>query len=271
MLTIQPRIEWANREPGLQYAPYLRVRSTEFTLIPSQVIIAVVVFAAALLQTLSGFGFALLAMPLAAMAVGLKTAAPLIATAGLILNVVNLVRHRRSIDGRELLRLTAASVLGVPIGVWALVNVDETLTGRLLGLILIAYGLYALLRREALRPCSGRWAFPAGLAAGCLGGAYNTPGPPVIVYTSLRGLPKEEFRATLFSFFGLNGALVVAAHALSRNLTADTVFYLIAAVPALAAGILLAARLDGRLKRERFHTFALVVILLLGVLLAGGV
>ena len=38
-----------------------------------------IVFVAALLQTTSGFGFALLAMPLAALVIGVKPAAPLVA------------------------------------------------------------------------------------------------------------------------------------------------------------------------------------------------
>jgi hypothetical protein len=41
-----------------------------------------IVFLAALLQTTSGFGFALMAMPLVALVIGVKAAAPLVALTG---------------------------------------------------------------------------------------------------------------------------------------------------------------------------------------------
>ena len=67
--------------------------------------------------------------------------------------------------------------------------------------------------------CSRRWAYPAGFIAGCLGGAYNTAGPPVIVYGSLRQWPKEEFRAVLQAFFFVNAVFTVASHTIARHLT----------------------------------------------------
>ncbi|MFQ5856424.1 MAG: hypothetical protein ACE5LU_12350, partial [Anaerolineae bacterium] len=75
---------------------------------------------------------------------------------------------------------------------------------RLLGLILIAYACYTLAHPVTPRLSSRRWVYPVGFVAGCLGGAYNTPGPPVIVYGSLRQWPKQEFRAMLQAFFCLN-------------------------------------------------------------------
>jgi uncharacterized protein len=159
----------------------------------------VIVFLAALVQTLSGF--ALLVMPLITIIVGLRTAVPLVALTGLTLYGVNLIRYRQAIHVRRVLRLGAASILGVPVGVWALANVDESIIRPLLGIVLLTYAAYRLIHPSGARVCSRHWAYPAGFIAGCLGGAYNTSGPPVIVYGSLRRWPKEEFRAVLQAFF----------------------------------------------------------------------
>ena len=94
------------------------------------ILIPAIVFFAALVQSLSGFGFALIVMPLAVVAIGLKTAAPLVAMVSLALNTINMIRYRQALDMREVLRLTLASVLGIPVGVWALVNVSEDLILR---------------------------------------------------------------------------------------------------------------------------------------------
>jgi uncharacterized membrane protein YfcA len=204
-------------------------------------------------------------MPLATIAIGLPAAAPLIAMVGLTLNTINLIRYRKDINLRELLRMTTVSALGVPIGIWALVNVSETLIMRLMGLILVAYAAYALLRPVASRPCSRRWVYPAGFLAGSLSGAYNTPGPPVVVYGALRQWPKEEFRATLHGLFCLNGAIVVTVHFIAQRLTTEVLTSYLQIVPALFLGILLASRVDSKLNHDRFRTLVTVMIFLLGL------
>lgn len=227
--------------------------------------VAAIVFWAAFMQALSGFGFALIVMPLITIVMGLQTAAPLVALMGLTLYTINLVRYRQAIDLKKVLRLSAASVLGIPVGIWALANVDESIIKPLLGLILIAYALYALVRPAAPPLRSHRWIYPAGFAAGCLGGAYNTPGPPLIVYGSLRQWPKEEFRAILQALFFLNALLIVVSHHVAHNLTTDVFTFYLYAAPALLLGILAGSRFDRRLDKDRFRTIITVMILVLGV------
>jgi hypothetical protein len=137
-----------------------------------------IVFVAALLQTTSGFGFALMAMPLVALVIGVKAAAPLVALVGLTLYAVNLVRYRRGFDRRVALPLAVAMALGVPLGVWSLGNLDEQIVKSVLAVVLIAYALYGVWKPRTAPLRSSLWAYPAGFLAGVLGGAFNTPGPP---------------------------------------------------------------------------------------------
>jgi len=228
-------------------------------------LVVAVVFCAAFVQSLSGFGFALIVMPLITLVVGLRTAAPLVALAGLTIYTINLIRYRQAVNLKEVLRLGASSALGIPVGVWALTHVDESLVTGLLGSILIGYAVYGLARPAAARLCSPRWVYPAGFVAGCLGGAYNTTGPPVIVYGSLRRWPKDEFRAVLQAFFLINAALIVGAHYLAHHLTAGVLTLYACAAPALLLGILAGSRLDSKLEADRFRTLVLVLLLLLGL------
>ena len=228
-------------------------------------LVVAVVFCAAFVQSLSGFGFALIVMPLITLVVGLRTAAPLVAMAGLTSYAINLIRYRQAVNLKEVLRMGASSALGIPVGMWALAHVDESLVTGLLGSILIAYAVYGLARPATARLCSPRWVYPAGFIAGCLGGAYNTAGPPVIVYGSLRRWPKGEFRAVLQAFFLFNAALIVASHYVACHLTADVINFYLYAAPALLLGILFASHLDGRLNADRFRSVVMVMILLLGL------
>ena len=230
-------------------------------------ILAMVVFLAAALQTLAGFGFALLVMPLLTLLLGIETAAPLVALVGFSLYLVNLLRYRRGLVWRETLQLLVPALVGVFVGVQALRVFDASLIKGVLGIVLIAYALYALLK-PALPPLrSTVWAYPVGFLAGCLGGAFNTPGPPVIIYGNARAWPRDQFRSTLQVIFLASSATVIVAHAAAGNITTDVVRMTAVALPALAAGILVGAIVDRRLNHDRVRTIVLGLILVSGVLM----
>ncbi len=228
-------------------------------------------FTAAFVQSLTGFGFALIVMPLLTIALGIRTAAPMVALTALTVYTVNLLRYRRAINIPEMLRLGLASAAGVPTGIWLLSTADEGLVMRMLGVILAAYAGYSLLQPKARRALARGWVYPAGFLAGCLGGAFNTPGPPVIVYGSLRHWPRNEFRAVLQALFLLNSVLVVASHAVARHLTRQVFAYYLYAVPALAVGILIGSVVDSKIDQRQFRKLVTAMILALGLALLLGV
>ncbi len=233
------------------------------------VIIVTTVFFAACVQSIAGFGFALVVMPILSLAVGLQTTAPLVALTALTLYTINLIRYRRSVDVRRVLRMGVACALGTPVGIWALSNVDESVVKLLMGLILIAYAVYKLSNPAALHLRSRRWAdgfaYVAGFVAGCMGGAYNTPGPPLVVYGSVRQWPKDEFRATLQALFFINAVLTVSSHYVARHLTATVLVFYAYTIPAFLLGVLAGSRIDDKLDRDRFRTIVTVMILVLGL------
>jgi len=228
-------------------------------------LIVLAVFLAAFMQTLAGFGLALLVMPLLTLMIGLRNAAPLVALAGLTLYLVNFFRYRQAVAWREVLRLGAGIVWGVPLGVWALSRVAEPVVQRVLGVVLVLYAGYALWQPGTLYLRSRGWVYAFGFVAGCLGGAYNTPGPPLVMYGALRRWPKEPFRAVLQSLFVLNAALVVALHYYFHHLTALVFRWYFYALPALLLGILLGSRVDKKLSSVHFRMLVTVMILLLGL------
>lgn len=228
-------------------------------------LLAFIVYFAALMQTLSGFGFALLVMPLLTLVMGLGTAVPLVSLIAVTLYAVNLARYRRSINLGELKRLALAAALGVPVGLWLVASVPETAVKFLLGLLLITYALYAFINPTLAFVVPTGWGYGVGFLSGCLGGAYNVPGPPVIVYGSLRQWPRDEFRAVLQALFLLQGMLVVFGHGVLGHLTTAVFTFYLAAIPALFLGIFTAARLDAKINKAQFRKLVTGLILVLGV------
>lgn len=229
------------------------------------ILLATIVFFAALMQSLSGFGFALVVMPLLTLTLGLATAVPLVALIALTLYAVNLLRYRQSLNLSELKRLALAAALGVPVGLWVVASAPETAVKFFLGLLLIGYALYAFLNPTLAFTVPTSWGYGVGFIAGCLGGAYNVPGPPVIVYGSLRQWPRDEFRAVLQALFLLQGMLVVLGHGLAGRMTTAVFTFYLVAIPALFLGILTAARLDAKINKAQFRRLVTGLIFVLGV------
>ena len=222
-------------------------------------------FFAAFGQAITGFGFALVGMPLTTMVVGTKTAAPLVAMAGLTLYTINLWRYHESINWREVVRLASAAALGVPIGIWGLVNLDEALIKFVLGCILMGYALFSLARPLTSIIPSPRWGYAFGFATGCLGGAYNIPGPPLVVYGTLRQWERNEFRAVLQTLFFLTASLTVISHFFTRNLTSDIMTLYASTAPALILGVVLGSAIDRYINHTLFRFIVIAMIFVLGL------
>ncbi len=231
------------------------------------VLVGLALFACALIQVTSGFGFALLAMPLVTLILGLDQAGPVVAAAGLFVNALNALRLHRDLNRSAFLRLSAAAVLGVAPGFWLHDHVPAPIVRATLGALLISYAGYTLLQPARLSPCRALWIWPAGFLGGALAAAYNIPGPPVVVYGDLRAWPRHEYRATLQTFFVLTGLLVVGGHAGLGHFNATTLPLILFTIPALILGNLAGITTDRYLAGDRFRLLVKLLMLATGVAL----
>jgi uncharacterized membrane protein YfcA len=226
---------------------------------------SLVIFIAAFTQSLTGFGFALVSMPLLVSMIGLQAAAPLVALAGLAAEAALLFRYRLSVDRLIVRRLLLPSFAGIPIGIFALHRAGEDMLLRLLGFILLGYALYAFWNPQMPAPKGAGWAYGAGFLAGVLGGAYNTSGPPVIVYGDSQRWDRPEFKGNLQGFFLLNSLVVVAGHWLADGYTGTIWRDFLLVVPAGILGLAAGLWLDTRLNADRFRKIVLALLAVLGV------
>lgn len=229
------------------------------------VAIFLIIWLAIFTQSFSGFGLALVSMPLLIGVVGIGTATPLVALVGLTAEVIILARYRAALNLRAVAWFTAASVVGVPVGVLMLSQVDEAIILRLLGIVVTGYAIWALLDLRPPRLDGRGWALGLGAVAGALGGAYNVPGPPIILYGTARRWPPDEFKSNLQGFFVLNSLLVTIAHALGGNYTPDVLRAFLPALPGIVLGALTGFVLAARVDAERFRKIVLVLLVVLGV------
>jgi uncharacterized membrane protein YfcA len=108
---------------------------------------------------------------------------------------------RRDIVWRELAVYLAGGMLGLAGGVWILLHTDHTHYIPALGLFLLAYGLYMMLREPmVIRRQHTTLDFLMGLLGGITGGAAGFPGAFVTIWCSMKGWDKTRQRAVFQPF-----------------------------------------------------------------------
>ena len=229
------------------------------------VILAAIAFLGSIVFGATGFGAALVAMPLATHFVPLKFALALYALADIANSFsVGLEKPGNAVRG-EYLRLAAMILVGTAAGVTVLVNLPRAAGMLLLGAFVIAYAVYALLPHASRRVVAQGWAWLAGLIGGVTSALFGAGGPPYVIYLSQRGLSKEAFRATLGLVTMTSISLRVAAFLLT-GLLLDPQVWLAAAltVPAALAGVTVGRRIFLRASREQLGRAIAVLLLASG-------
>jgi uncharacterized membrane protein YfcA len=163
-------------------------------------------------------------------------------------------------------QLLLASLAGIPSGLTLLKAAPESLVQAVLGLLLISFGLYNLVAPKLPTIQCRELAYVAGYLAGVLGGAYNTPGPPIIIYGTLCRWPPERFRATLQGYF-LSSLLIAFGHGLAGLWTSDVLELYGYALPIVMFATFLGGRLNKSLPRGQFDRFVYVAVVVMGALL----
>ena len=226
-----------------------------------------IVLAAALVHSIFGFGSALVAMPLLTIVLGIELATPLVAFVALVVTVVMLWGSFRDIEVRAAWKLIVASAVGIPVGILVIRVAPASFVKAVLGVLLIAFSVYNVFKPKLPTLHGERWVYLFGFAAGVLGGAYNTNGPPVVLFGALKKWSPQQFRATIQGFFLPSSILICASHGVG-GLWTGRVFELFAwSLPVLLVGLFVGLRLGRRIPPQRFQRVLYGALVVLGALL----
>ncbi|MGV1099643.1 sulfite exporter TauE/SafE family protein [Thiovibrio sp. JS02] len=220
-----------------------------------------VLFFAYFIRGIAGFGSALIAVPLLAIFFPVTRVVPLVVLWDWLASVSQGLPHRRLVRWPDLLPLLPFTALGVATGLYLHTVLAAGSLTLALAVFILLYAIYALLPFPPLR--GGRWlAGPAGLFGGTVGSLFGTGGPFYVVYLTLRGLSKTEFRATVATIFVIDGFCRLVGFALAGHYDRAALLVWLAVLPVE----FLALRLGGRIHLTISHAafVRLVSLILLG-------
>ena len=228
-------------------------------------IVSAIIFLAALTQSITGFGFAIVSMSFLPGVVSLQTAVPLVALVGVILNGIIWFYYRQNCDFKAVRRLIVASLIATPIGTLLLDRFSGAIALRGLGLIIVSYVVYDALKLTLPPLKSQFWAYLAGALSGTLGGAYAVGGPPIIVYANCRRWTAQEFKSNVTPVFCLTALLATTSHGWQGNLTISVARLAVYSLPGFALGLWLGTTLSNKMNPVIFRQFTLALLLVAGL------
>jgi uncharacterized membrane protein YfcA len=226
-----------------------------------------VLFGATLTSSTFGFGGALFSMPLLTLVVGIEVATPLYGLVGWTTALVVMSTSWRAAKLQLVWRFIVATLVGIPMGVWLVRTLPAEWLVKGLGIFLIAFGIYRLLALPVPVLQRLTWAYPFGLVTGILGGAYNTGGPPLVIYATMNRWPPETFRATLQSCFLVTGLGILTSHGLGGLWTGQVLRLFALSIPVVFPAIVLGGWLNRRMSMQRFERFLFLILIVLGGML----
>jgi uncharacterized membrane protein YfcA len=229
--------------------------------------VAAVIFLATIIRSAFGFGEALVAVPLLAMVIPVKVAAPVAVLASITVALIVVLQDWRHIHLRSAVWLVLSTFFGIPIGLLMLKAVPEPVVKTILAAVIIGFSLYSLLRRGHQELKDDRLAWFFGFCAGVLGGAYGMNGPPLVIFGSLRQWSPAHFRATLQGYF-LPASMAGMAGYLFTGLWTPAVnrLYLFS-LPGAVLAIFLGRLINRRLNAHQFLLYIHAGLIAIGALL----
>jgi uncharacterized protein len=224
------------------------------------------VLVAGFLRGLTGFGFALVAVPILTTLVEPLVVVPLILIHGTVTSVPLLIHARHEMQPIHIWPLMAGSIIGAPFGSWLLIILDADTLRLLIGIVAFGFALLLLagfthpVRRERL-------AFlPVGFLSGLLNGSSSLAGPPVILFFTNQRIPPMVFRANILLLFFATNLATIVAFIIGSLFSADSFILAAAFGPSLIIGTYLGARYSRRVNVRLFRGVALSVVMASGII-----
>lgn len=229
--------------------------------------ISIIFLLAGFTQGISGFGSALVAIPLLSLIIDIKSAVPLCILNSLVITTYLSIKMRKHLDTKKILPLCVAAVPGIIAGSTILKQVSSSIIKGSLGVLLVTYSVYSLLTNPNPRKLHNAWSYFAGFLSGAIGAAFSAGGPPTIIYTTLNDWKKDTIKATLSGFFLFNSYLIAIVHAVQGLTTIEIFTYFMISAPFVLLGTVLGTICYGKIPREQYLQIIFAFLTVMGIMM----
>ena len=221
-----------------------------------------VAFLAAACQSLTAFGFALIMVPILSLAWDVKPAVVTSTLVGTPPLIILLYEVRSCVEASRVAPMLLGSFLGIAPGVLVLDRIDPTALQVLVAAVVIVAALSLFISpRPRLRQPSLLLSILVGSLSGALRASTSMGGPPVALYTISYEREVERFRATLLAVFLPTSLVTLVGLAVAGLIDGDVLIASAVALPAVALGAFVGARVRAQVSERPFRAVVLTILI----------
>lgn len=228
------------------------------------VAVGAIILFAAIVQSISGFGFSLMSVPLMVLVIDLHLAVVVATLIGTVSSTSQAWLLRSDRDDVLTKRFIASACVGAPLGLIAFIFVPQNFLKILLG-VGVLFGVVVLARGIDMRATHHSFDWIMGALSGVLLMATSTNGPPLVFTLQARHVEAARFRATLNTVFAFSGYLAIALFAISGRIGEQSLLLAVVVAPLLLCGLAIGTRVREHIEPNRFRVLILVLLLASGV------
>jgi uncharacterized protein len=227
--------------------------------ISAAIAICAIAFLSGTARGFSGFGSALIFMPLASSMAGPRLIAALLLIIDFVAAAPMIPNAWKHADRKATAVMVSGALVGVPIGTYFLSRFDPVTTRWIISAFVFAL-LMLLLSGWRYR---GR-DYPAisvgiGALSGFCSGLAQTGGPPIVGYWLGRPIASVIARANVLLFFAASDFFSAVSYAWAGLITADAIRFSFLVGPVYGIGVAFGAALFGRASETLFRAIYVLV------------
>ncbi len=224
--------------------------------------ICAIAFVSGTARGFSGFGSALIFMPLASSLASPRLVAALLLIIDFVAAAPLLPNAWREADRKATAVIVVGALIGVPLGTYFLSRLDPVTTRWIISCFVIALLILLISGwryrgRDYVLLSTG-----VGALSGSCSGLAQTGGPPIVGYWLGRPVPTKIARANILLYFGACDSFSAISYAVSGLINRDALLFALVVGPVYAIGVRCGALLFGRASERLFRGICYVLIAL---------
>src|SRR5436309_11875406 len=222
--------------------------------------ICAVAFIAGTARGFSGFGAALIFMPLASSLAGPRLVAALLLIIDFVAMAPLIPSAWRQADRKATAVMVAGALVGVPVGTYFLTRLDPVTTRWIISCFVAALLVLLLSGWRYRGKEHASIAVGIGGLSGFCSGLAQTGGPPIVGYWLGRPLPSVIARANILLFFGASDFFSAVSYAVTGLITMDASKFAVVVGPVYGIGVWFGASLFGKASEADFRAICSALI-----------
>ena len=222
--------------------------------------ICAVAFVAGTARGFSGFGAALIFMPLASSIADPRLVAALLLIIDFVAAAPMVPNAWQKADRKATAIMVAGALIGVPIGTYLLTRLEPVTTRWIISGFVFALLLLLLSGWRYRGKDHASIAVGIGGLSGFCSGLAQTGGPPIVGYWLGRPIPSVIARANIVLFFGASDFFSAVSYAATGLITLDAIKFALVVGPVYAGGVWFGASLFGKASETVFRAICYALI-----------